>query len=359
MTDIKFSDLPSASAVASADKCVGLQSGAAVDITAQQLATYTQTLSGLTAASALGGTELLLGNQSSNIRKITPAQINTYVGTNVTIAESQVTNLVTDLAGKSPLAGSTSIVTTGTVTTGTWNGTAVDVAHGGTGLGTLTTGNVILGAGTSTPTFVAPSTSGNVLTSNGSTWVSSAAAGGSAGSLPPVVASGNFVTPFNMSGISAQFFWLANYITYIPIYLANGVVVKNINIQVTTLEAAQNLQLALYNASATTGKPTTKFDSSGNISIATTGVKQYVLASNYTVSGLFYVAMNNSSNTATGKINCMTMSIVFQSLVGSSTNTLSQNTIYTETSTFNTWPPTATPVLASVSTQIPCIWVGL
>ena len=49
----------------------------------------------------------------------------------------------------------------------------IAVTSGGTGLGTLTANNVILGAGTSTPTFVAPSTSGNLLTSNGTTWTSS------------------------------------------------------------------------------------------------------------------------------------------------------------------------------------------
>jgi hypothetical protein len=47
------------------------------------------------------------------------------------------------------------------------------VAQGGTGLATLTANNVILGNGTSTPSFVAPGTSGNVLTSNGTTWQSS------------------------------------------------------------------------------------------------------------------------------------------------------------------------------------------
>jgi hypothetical protein len=46
------------------------------------------------------------------------------------------------------------------------------VANGGTGLATLTANNVILGNGTSTPAFVAPGTNGNVLTSNGTTWVS-------------------------------------------------------------------------------------------------------------------------------------------------------------------------------------------
>ena len=64
----------------------------------------------------------------------------------------------------------------------------LDVNNGGTGLATLTANNVILGNGTSTPTFVAPSTSGNVLTSNGTTWVSS------------VPATSGTVTSVNVSG---------------------------------------------------------------------------------------------------------------------------------------------------------------
>ena len=48
------------------------------------------------------------------------------------------------------------------------------VANGGTGTNTLTANNVILGNGASAPNFVAPSTSGNVLSSNGTTWVSQA-----------------------------------------------------------------------------------------------------------------------------------------------------------------------------------------
>jgi len=52
--------------------------------------------------------------------------------------------------------------------------TDVTVAQGGTGLSTLTANNVILGNGASAPLFVAPGTSGNVLTSNGATWASAA-----------------------------------------------------------------------------------------------------------------------------------------------------------------------------------------
>ena len=48
------------------------------------------------------------------------------------------------------------------------------VANGGTGATSLTANNVILGNGTSAVQFVAPGTSGNVLTSNGTTWASTA-----------------------------------------------------------------------------------------------------------------------------------------------------------------------------------------
>ncbi len=51
---------------------------------------------------------------------------------------------------------------------------AVTAGQGGTGLQTLTANNLLVGNGTGNVTFVAPSTSGNVLTSNGTTWNSSA-----------------------------------------------------------------------------------------------------------------------------------------------------------------------------------------
>jgi hypothetical protein len=53
----------------------------------------------------------------------------------------------------------------------------VAVANGGTGSTTLTANNVLLGNGTSALQVVAPGTSGNVLTSNGTTWTSAAGGG--------------------------------------------------------------------------------------------------------------------------------------------------------------------------------------
>jgi hypothetical protein len=65
--------------------------------------------------------------------------------------------------------------TVGTITSGTWSGTTIAVANGGTGAATLTANNVLLGNGTSALQAVAPGTSGNVLTSDGTTWTSAAA----------------------------------------------------------------------------------------------------------------------------------------------------------------------------------------
>ncbi len=52
------------------------------------------------------------------------------------------------------------------------------VNKGGTGAATHTTNNVLVGAGTSAVTSIAPSTSGNVLTSNGTVWTSATPSAG-------------------------------------------------------------------------------------------------------------------------------------------------------------------------------------
>lgn len=72
------------------------------------------------------------------------------------------------------------------------------VAKGGTGVATIATGNVILGAGTSPVTVVAPGTTGNCLVSNGSTWTSTTCSGGggiTAQSIPIVLHTGYHSPP--------------------------------------------------------------------------------------------------------------------------------------------------------------------
>lgn len=85
--------------------------------------------------------------------------------------------LVTPLLG-TPTSGNLTNCTFPTLnqnTTGTAAGLSATlvVASGGTGTTSLTANNVLLGNGTSAVQVVAPSTSGNLLTSNGTTWTSS------------------------------------------------------------------------------------------------------------------------------------------------------------------------------------------
>jgi hypothetical protein len=93
-------------------------------------------------------------------------------------------NLASQVTGTLPITNggtgttSTTFVNLTTNVTGT-----LPVANGGTGAASLTANNVLLGNGTSALQVVAPGSSGNVLTSNGTTWQSTtpAATGASKG----------------------------------------------------------------------------------------------------------------------------------------------------------------------------------
>jgi hypothetical protein len=77
-------------------------------------------------------------------------------------------------AGVSSFSGGTTGLTPNTATSGaiTLAGT-LGVANGGTGRATLTSGSVLVGAGTAQVSLVAPGTAKNLLMSNGTTWTSS------------------------------------------------------------------------------------------------------------------------------------------------------------------------------------------
>jgi hypothetical protein len=81
-----------------------------------------------------------------------------------------VTNVAGSLGTMSTQNANNVAITGGSIT----GITDLAVADGGTGASTLSANAVLLGNGTSALQTVAPSTSGNVLTSNGTTWTSAA-----------------------------------------------------------------------------------------------------------------------------------------------------------------------------------------
>jgi hypothetical protein len=72
--------------------------------------------------------------------------------------------------------GQTAIVTVGTITTGTWNGTVIGATHGGTGLIGVTQGDLMVGSAPNTWSNLAKGTAGQVLemdsTGTNPTWSS-------------------------------------------------------------------------------------------------------------------------------------------------------------------------------------------
>lgn len=89
---------------------------------------------------------------------------------------SSVASITVDAKGRITAASSVPIVVANVSLTASVTGT-LPVANGGTGLASVTANHVILGNGTSALTTVAPGTSGNVLTSNGTAWTSAAPSG--------------------------------------------------------------------------------------------------------------------------------------------------------------------------------------
>lgn len=99
--------------------------------------------------------------------------ITSYSSARIGLASLQ-NSALGDLLVHSLRIGTTEVINS----SGQWLGIGISVSKGGTGNTSLAANSVLLGNGTSAVQTVAPGTSGNVLTSNGTTWVSQAASGG-------------------------------------------------------------------------------------------------------------------------------------------------------------------------------------
>jgi hypothetical protein len=145
--------------------------------------TITVKVSGQTGVAVPASTSMLLYNNGTDVVVAFNRVVGNLVGTasNATVLQTArtiaISGNVTGTATSFDGSGNISIPVTGINADGITSGT-LGVARGGTGASTLTAENVIIGNGTSAVKFVAAGTSGNVLTSNGSAWLSQAISAG-------------------------------------------------------------------------------------------------------------------------------------------------------------------------------------
>lgn len=197
----------------------GDQSGTWGDTTNTNLGTLIeQAISGYVTQACTGGTDTItIPNGATGVARnmyleltgtgggtlVVPSNKKLYFVFNNT--SSAITVKVSGQTGISvPAAAKMLLVSNGTDIVNAINYLATNaplaVSSGGTGLATLTANNVILGNGTSTPSFVAPGTSGNYLTSNGTTWASAA---------PPTAFTSGMLMPY--AAATAPSGWLLCY----------------------------------------------------------------------------------------------------------------------------------------------------
>jgi hypothetical protein len=142
--------------------------------------TYTMTAPKITGGTITGAT--LTGNTftspvisggSINNTPIGATTANTGAFTTLSVTGATTFSGATVVSGS--LTANTFSSSGATITGGSISGiTDLAVADGGTGASTLAANNVLLGNGTSALQTVAPSTTGNFLRSNGTTWISEA-----------------------------------------------------------------------------------------------------------------------------------------------------------------------------------------
>jgi hypothetical protein len=149
--------------------------------------TITVKVSGQTGVAVPASTSMLLYNNGTDVivafNRVVGNVVGDLTGTasNATVLQTarniQISGNVTaanvSFDGSAAVNLSVTDINAAGITSGT-----LGVARGGTAASTLTAENVIIGNGTSAVKFVAPGTSGNVLTSNGSAWASQAIAAG-------------------------------------------------------------------------------------------------------------------------------------------------------------------------------------
>ena len=142
-----------------------------------------------------------------------------------------------------------SITTVGTIATGTWNGTKIGVAYGGTNLASYTSGDLLYASGSTTLAKLAIGSANKFLMSNGSN---------------PVWSLGySFTYPLNISGTSVNLGNLSGWGSNNQILATNG----SDTIEYRTLTEGTNITIAHTSSTITISGATTYWENANTIGV--------------------------------------------------------------------------------------------
>jgi len=244
------------------------------------------TINGLTITSTSGGT-LTLANSST---------LATSGANSITLTSTGATNVTLPTSGtlvNTAVTTLSSLVSIGTVTTGTWSATAIAVDKGGTNTTSYTKGDILVASAATTLTKLAVGANNKVLMAD-----SAEATGVKWGDVPGMSALTDdyITTEKDITPVGGTFSTSAtggtNTVYVIRFTLSRKLTVTTVHMSVGTGSVGNNLSFGIYSNDGNT-----KLVDSGAISTTSTGIKSVTLGSPVTLDAGVYLFAYATQNT--------------------------------------------------------------
>lgn len=244
------------------------------------------TINGLTITSTTGGT-LTLANSSSLV---------TSGANSITLTSTGATNVTLPTTGtlvNSAVTTLSSLVSVGTITTGTWSATAIAVDKGGTNTTSYTKGDILVASAATTLTKRSVGSDGQILVADSTeaTGVKWATGGGMSALTDDYLTTEKDITPtggtFTTSASGGT-----NTVYVIRFTVTRKMTISTVHMSLGTGSVGNNLSFGIYSNDGNT-----KLVDSGAISTTSTGIKSVTLGSPVTIDAGVYLFAYATQNT--------------------------------------------------------------
>jgi hypothetical protein len=141
---------------------------------------------------------------------------------------------------------------------------------------------------------------------------------------------------------------------YMPIYLP-GYAIDRLSIRTgAAFSGTATVRLGLYNASSTTGKPTTVYLDAGTVSCTAASTNYEITVSNTPTAGYYYFAFNMQTSAATPEFAAFNNAQIIPNMYSPTTSTVNTTTyqhVYTETGITGAFATAGTLVVGTTAAR--------